>query len=87
MNYYLMNVMQEYTPEFDQMLYYLPLAGSAFKKVYYDAALDRPVSTFIQATDLIGVNDLIYQLFLAYASGSISWLSSPLASWRVPRYY
>jgi hypothetical protein len=35
------------------MLYYLPLAGSAFKKVYYDAALDRPVSTFIQATDLI----------------------------------
>lgn len=53
MNYYLMNVMQEYTPEFDQMLYYLPLAGSAFKKVYYDAALDRPVSTFIQATDLI----------------------------------
>ena len=53
MNYYLMNVMQEYTPEFDQMLYYLPLAGSAFKKVYYDAALDRPVSTFIQATDLV----------------------------------
>jgi len=53
MNYYLMNVMQEYTPEFDQMLYYLPLAGSAFKKVYYDAGLDRPVSTFVQATDLV----------------------------------
>lgn len=53
MNYYLMNVMQEYTPEFDQMLYYLPLAGSAFKKVYYDASLDRPVSTFVQATDLV----------------------------------
>ena len=53
MNYYLMNEMQEYTPEFDQMLYYLPLAGSAFKKVYYDSALNRPVSTFVPATDLI----------------------------------
>ena len=36
MNYQLMDVMKEYEPEFDQMLFYLPLAGSAFKKVYYD---------------------------------------------------
>ena len=36
MNYYITNVMEEYTPEFDQMLFYLPLAGSTFKKVYYD---------------------------------------------------
>ena len=37
MNFYITNVMEEYTPEFDQMLFYLPLAGSTFKKVYYDA--------------------------------------------------
>ena len=49
MNYYLMSVMEEYTPETDQMLFYLPLAGSTFKKIYYDAALDRPVSTFVTA--------------------------------------
>ena len=36
MNYQLMDKMKEYEPEFDQMLFYLPLAGSAFKKVYYD---------------------------------------------------
>ena len=36
MNYYIMNVMEEYDPELDQMLFYLPLAGSTFKKVYFD---------------------------------------------------
>ena len=53
MNYYITNVMEEYTPEFDQMLFYIPLAGSAFKKIYYDAALDRPVSTFVPAENLV----------------------------------
>jgi chaperonin GroES len=53
MNYYLMSVMEEYTPETDQMLFYLPLAGSTFKKIYYDAALDRPVSTFVPAENLV----------------------------------
>jgi len=41
MNYQIMDVMKEYEPEFDQMLFYLPLAGSAFKKVYFDAMLGR----------------------------------------------
>jgi len=53
MNYYIMNVMEEYTPEFDQMLFYLPLAGSTFKKVYYDESLDRAVSKFVPAEHLI----------------------------------
>jgi len=53
MNYYITNVMEEYTPEFDQMLFYLPLAGSTFKKVYYDGALDRAVSKFVPAENLI----------------------------------
>ena len=53
MNYQITNVMQEYTPELDQMLFYLPLSGSTFKKVYYDAQLERAVSKFIPAEDLI----------------------------------
>ena len=47
MNYYIMNVMQEYDPELDQMLFFLPLAGSTFKKVYFDFVLYRAVSKFI----------------------------------------
>ncbi len=53
MNYYIMDVMEEYTPEFDQMLFYLPLAGSTFKKVYYDEGLDRAVSKFVPAEQLV----------------------------------
>ena len=53
MNYLLMEEMEEYTTDMDQMLFYLPLSGSTFKKVYYDAMLDRPVSKFIPAEDLV----------------------------------
>jgi len=53
MNYQIMNKMPEYEAEFDQMLFYLPLAGSAFKKVYYDEMMGRAVSKFVQADDLI----------------------------------
>ena len=53
MNYYLTNVMEEYTPDMDQMLFYLPLAGSTFKKVYYDETLGRAVSKFIPAENLV----------------------------------
>ena len=53
MNYQLMDVMKEYEADFDQMLFYLPLAGSTFKKVYYDELLGRAVSKFVPADDLI----------------------------------
>ena len=53
MNYELMEKMQEYEPEFDQMLFHLPLAGSTFKKVYYDDLLGRAVSKFVPADDLV----------------------------------
>jgi len=53
MNYQLMDQMKEYEPEFDQMLFYLPLTGSTFKKVYYDDLLGRAVSKFVQAEDLV----------------------------------
>ena len=53
MNYYITNVMEEYTPELDQMLFYLPLAGSTFKKVYFDETLGRAVSKFVPAEHLV----------------------------------
>jgi len=53
MNYQIVDQMKEYEPEFDQMLFYLPLSGSTFKKVYYDELLGRAVSKFIPADDLV----------------------------------
>jgi|TARA_S200002703_G_scaffold38251_1_gene33549 hypothetical protein len=53
MNYYITDVMEEYTPDMDQMLFYLPLAGSAFKKVYYDETKKRAVSCFVPAENLV----------------------------------
>ena len=53
MNYQIMDQMKEYEPEFDQMLFNLPLAGSTFKKVYYDELMQRAVSKFVPADDLV----------------------------------
>ena len=53
MNYLLMEEMEEYTTDMDQMLFYLPLSGSTFKKIYYDELLGRPVSKFIPAEDIV----------------------------------
>ena len=53
MNFYIMNVMNDYDPELDMLLFYLPLAGSAFKKIYYDTVLNRAISKFIAPEDLI----------------------------------
>ena len=53
MNYQIMHVMEEYDPELDRLLFYLPLAGSAFKKIYFDETLDRAVARFVPADDLV----------------------------------
>ena len=53
MNYQIVHRMEEYDPEMDRLLFYLPLAGSAFKKVYFDDMLDRAVSRFVPADDLL----------------------------------
>jgi len=53
MNYLVMDKMEEYEPEFDSMLFHLPLAGSTFKKVYYDQAVGRAVSKFVPADELV----------------------------------
>ena len=53
MNYQIMDQMKEYESEFDQMLFYLPLSGSSFKKIYYDDIMQRAVSKFVPADDLV----------------------------------
>ena len=53
MNYQITDVMSEYDPDMDQLLFYLPLAGSAFKKIYYDGILKRAVAKFIAGEDLV----------------------------------
>ena len=53
MNYQITHVMEEYDPEMDSLLFYLPLSGSAFKKVYFDMTLGRAVSEFVKAEDLV----------------------------------
>ena len=53
MNYQLTHVMREYDPDMDQLLFYLPLSGSAFKKTYYDSLLQRPVSKFVSSEDCV----------------------------------
>jgi len=53
MNYYILNVMEEFDPEMDQLLFYLPLSGSAFKKVYYDQILKRCVAKFVSSEDCV----------------------------------
>jgi hypothetical protein len=53
MNYQLTDVMVEYRPEHEKLLWNLPLAGSAFKKVYYDPSIGRQVAMFIPAEDIV----------------------------------
>ena len=53
MNYQITCRMEEFDPEMDQLLFYLPLSGSAFKKIYYDPSLGRATARFIKAEDLV----------------------------------
>ena len=53
MNYQVTEVMEEFDPDTDQMLFYLPLSGSTFKKVYFDPTKARAVSAFVPSEDLV----------------------------------
>jgi len=53
MNYQIVHVMEEYDPDMDQMLFHLPLAGSTFKKTYFDDAKGRAVSSFVPVENLV----------------------------------
>ena len=62
LNYQLTEVMSEYRPEMEQLLFHLPLAGSAFKKVYFDPSLGRGCAMFVPAEDFVvsyGASDLM----------------------------
>lgn len=53
MNYEITETMEEYDPDMDQLLFYLPLSGSCFKKVYWDMGMQRAVAQFVPAQDLV----------------------------------
>jgi hypothetical protein len=53
MNYEITETMEEYDPDMDQLLFYLPLSGSCFKKVYWDMTMQRAVAQFVPAQDLV----------------------------------
>jgi|9_EtaG_2_1085328.scaffolds.fasta_scaffold04894_2 hypothetical protein len=53
MNYEITHVMEDYNPEMDQMLFQLPLSGSAFKKIYFDETLNRATAKFVPAEDIV----------------------------------
>jgi len=53
MNYQITEIMEEYDPDTDQMLFYLPLTGSTFKKIYFDETKQRAVSKFVPAEDMV----------------------------------
>ena len=53
MNFEITETMEEYDPDMDQLLFYLPLSGSCFKKVYWDMTLQRAVAQFVPAQDLV----------------------------------
>lgn len=53
MNYQITEVMEEYDPDMDQLLFYLPLSGSCFKKVYWDVGMQRSVAKFVPAQDVV----------------------------------
>jgi hypothetical protein len=53
MNYQITEVMEEFDPDMDQLLFYLPLSGSTFKKVYFDDTKQRAISKFVPAQDLV----------------------------------
>ena len=85
MNYQMMHVMEEYDPELDQMLFHLPLAGSAFKKVYLDNNLGRPVSKFVPADDLVvpyTATDLQSSERVTYWKTMLENLLTLLKKWR-----
>ena len=81
MNYQITYEMEEYDPELDQMLFYLPVIGSTFKKVYRDPLKQRAVSNFIHAEDLIvpyGATDLATSPRITHR---IRWIPTKLESY------
>ena len=87
MNYMITYEMEEYDPELDQMLFYLPVIGSTFKKVYFDPLKGRAVSKFIHAEDLLC---LMAQLTCFHRRGLrivLRWIRMRSASYSLAGFY
>jgi len=87
MNYQLSHVMEEYEPELDQMLFHLPLSGSAFRKVYFDDKLGRPVSKFVSSQDLVVPYDATDLLTCMRITHVIKMSSNDIRKYQATGFY
>ncbi len=87
MNYQLTHVMEEYEPELDQMLFHLPLSGSAFRKIYFDNTLGRPVSKFVSSEDLVVPYEATDLMTCARITHVVKMMSNQLRKFQVSGFY
>ncbi len=87
MNYQLTHVMEEYEPELDQMLFHLPLSGSAFRKIYFDNTLGRPVSKFVSSEDLVVPYEATDLMTCARITHVVKMMSNELRKFQVSGFY
>ena len=87
MNYQLTHIMEEYEPELDQMLFHLPLSGSAFRKIYFDNTLGRPVSKFVSSEDLVVPYEATDMHTCSRITHVVKMMSNDLRKFQVSGFY
>ena len=87
MNYQLTHIMEEYEPELDQMLFHLPLSGSAFRKVYFDNTLGRPVAKFVSSQDLVVPYEATDLMTCSRITHIVKMMSNDLRKFQVSGFY
>ena len=87
MNYQLTHVMEEYEPELDQMLFHLPLSGSAFRKIYFENTLGRPVSKFVSSEDLVVPYEATDLLTCTRITHVVKMMGNALRKFQVSGFY
>jgi len=87
MNYQLTHIMEEYEPELDQMLFHLPLSGSAFRKIYFDNTLGRPVSKFVSSEDLVVPYQATDLLTCNRMTHVVKMMSNELRKFQISGFY
>jgi len=87
MNFQLTHIMEEYEPELDQMLFHLPLSGSAFRKVYFDNTLGRPVAKFVSSEDLVVPYDSTDLMTCSRITHVVKMMANDLRKFQVSGFY
>ena len=87
MNFQLTHIMEEYEPELDQMLFHLPLSGSAFRKVYFDNTLGRPVAKFVSSEDLVVPYQATDLLTCSRITHVVKMMDNDLRKFQVSGFY